>query len=201
MRPPKRQRGFLALPGEIKNYVYAYYFDQGYHCEVVAKDSQLKEQKSRTVKLRWGLASWQDKAVELGTQSNDIPLTVVRVSRPLGKYNVVHGLQTNWLSSLYALSLVCKQVYLETAIFVYSKTVFVFNAPKRMHGFFGIVSSASLQQITKLHLHYNTYGPPERADHQVWQEKHRQSWLVKTVTVLSLRSMLSPPLTLYPFTQ
>ncbi|USP75363.1 hypothetical protein yc1106_02637 [Curvularia clavata] len=177
MRSPKRQRGFLALPGEIRNHIYTYCFDRDCHCEILARGSQLKEQKSRTVKLRSGLASWRGKTLELGAQSNDIPPTVVRFSRPLGKYNVVHGLQTNWLSSLYALSLVCKQVYLETAIFVYSKTVFVFDAPKRMHSFFGTVSSVSLQQITKLHLHYDTYGPPERIDHQVWQERHRQSWI------------------------
>ena len=176
MRPPKRQRGFLALPGEIRNQIYTYYFDQDYRCEVVAKGSQLKDWESRTIKLRSGLASCQDENVGLGARPNEIPPTVVRFSRPLGKYNIVHGLQTNWLSSLYALSLVCKQVYLETASFPYSKTVFVFDAPKRMYRFFGTVSSASLQQITKLYLHYNTYGPPERTNHQVWQDRHHQSW-------------------------
>lgn len=153
-----------------------YYFDQEHHCEVAAKGSRFEQRKPRTIKLRPGLTSWQDKTVELGTRPNGSSRTVIRCSRLLGKYDIVHGLQTNWLSSLYALSLVSKQVYAETAPFLYSKTAFIFDAPKRMQRFFSIVSSASLQQITKLHLHYNTYGHPQRTDDQVWQDKHIQSW-------------------------
>lgn len=175
--PPKQLRGFLALPGEIRNQIYKYYFDREHHCEVAAKGSQFKQREPQTVKLCSGLSSQQDWTLRPGSESdNSLAPSVVRFSRSLGKYIMVHGLQTNWLSSLYALSLVCKQVHLETTKFLYCKTIFIFDAPKRMHSFFGVVSSTSLQNIKRLHLHYNTYGHPQRTDHQVWQDKHTQSW-------------------------
>ncbi|EUC44532.1 hypothetical protein COCMIDRAFT_27146 [Bipolaris oryzae ATCC 44560] len=180
-RPPiysqKQLRGFLALPGEIRNQIYEYYFDREHHCEVAAKGGRFKQREPHTIKLCSGLSSQKYWTVCSGSESDDsLAPCVVRFSVSLGKYIMVHGLQTNWLSSLYALSLVCKQVHLETTKFLYCKTVFIFDAPKRMHSFFGVVSSASLQNITKLHLHYNTYGHPQRTDHQVWQDKHTQSW-------------------------
>ncbi|XP_014555684.1 hypothetical protein COCVIDRAFT_101610 [Bipolaris victoriae FI3] len=175
--PPKQLRGFLALPGEIRNQIYKYYFDREHHCEVAAKGSQFKQRKPQTIKLCLGISSQKEGALLSGSESdNSLAPSVVRFSRSLGKYIMVHGLQTNWLSSLYALSLVCKQVHLETTKFLYCKTVFIFDAPKRMNSFFGVVSSTSLQNITKLHLHYNTYGHPQRTDHQVWQDKHTHSW-------------------------
>ncbi|KAJ5064797.1 hypothetical protein J3E72DRAFT_164144, partial [Bipolaris maydis] len=173
----KQLRGFLALPGEIRNQIYKYYFDQEHHCEVAAKGSRFKQREPQTIKLCSGISSQQDRTLQPGSESyNSLAPSVVRFSRSLGKYIMVHGLQTNWLGSLYSLSLVCKQVYVETIRFLYCKTVFIFDAPKRMHSFFGVVPSTSLQNITKLHLHYNTYGHPQRTDHQIWQDKHTQSW-------------------------
>jgi hypothetical protein len=176
MHPPKQQRGFLALPGEIRNQIYNYYFDRECYCEVVASGTQLTWREPQTIKLCSRPVFTQIQISRPKPNRDAVPRTVVRFSRPLGKYNVVQGLRTNWVSSMYALSLVCKQVYLETTKLVYGKTVFIFDAPKRMHLFFNVVSTANLQNITKLHLHYNTYGNPRQTDDQVWQGKHTQSW-------------------------
>jgi hypothetical protein len=170
---PKRVRGFLALPGEIRNQIYQYYFDAQHHCEVTAKGCQFNQQNPRTVKLWLGLTP---SSTRVSAPDAAQELAIVRFSRPLGKYNAVQGLQTNWLGSMYALSLVCKQVYMETAVFLYHKTVFIFDAPKRMANFFSVVSTLRLESITTVRLHYNTYGHPQRTEHLIWQNKHGESW-------------------------
>ena len=171
---PKKLRGFLALPGEVRNQIYNYYFESERHCEIIAKGKQFQQQKKPlTVKLSSGIVT----PSPLHPAPNTIDTVhVVRFSRCLGKYNMIQGLQTNWLRSPYALVLVCKQVYAETATYLYRKTVFIFDAPKRMANFFNVVPNTRLECITKLNLHYNTYGHPRSTDHIIWQDKHGQSW-------------------------
>ncbi|KAL1793197.1 hypothetical protein ACET3X_008179 [Alternaria dauci] len=173
---PKKIRGFLALPGEIRNKIYNYYFDSERRCEIVAEGAQLTQRSPQTVKLSLNLVPANNTTSVHKSETKVIPPIMVRFSSPLGKYNAIQGLRTNWQGSLHALSLVCKQVYSETATFLYQKTVFVFNAPKRMENFFRFASSVGIENITKLHLHYDTYGNPYLTESLVWQEKHSQSW-------------------------
>ncbi|KAF1830026.1 hypothetical protein BDW02DRAFT_559923 [Decorospora gaudefroyi] len=173
---PKRIRGFLSLPGEIRNQIYGYYFEVERHCEFAAKGCQFKPRKQRTVKLWSGLVPPGSCVSPRDTEADAEAPTLIRFSRPLGKYNVVQGLQTNWLGSLCALSLVCKQVYHETTAFLYTRTVFIFAAPKRMTNFFSNMSAIKLESITKLQLHYDTYGHPQRTSDLIWQNKHGESW-------------------------
>jgi hypothetical protein len=173
---PNKIRGFLALPGETRNQIYNYYFESERRCEIVGNGAQFTRRSPQTVKLSMNLALAKDTTPAHKSEANIIPPTAVHFPRPLGKYNAVRGLCTNWQGSLHALSLVCKQIYLETATFLYQKTVFVFNAPKRMVNFFRLASSVGIENITILHLHYNTYGHPHRTDFRIWQEKHSQSW-------------------------
>jgi len=171
---PKKLRGFLALPGEIRNQIYNYYFESELHCEMTSKRHQLQQQKKPpTIKLCSGLIA-SSPILPVSKTFDTVP--VIRFSRCLGKYNVIQGLQTNWLGSSYALSLVCKQVYAETVTFLYCKTVFIFDSPKRIANFFDIVSSTRLHCITKLRLHYDTYGHPKSTHDIIWQDKHDQSW-------------------------
>lgn len=173
---PKKIRGFLALPGEIRNQIYNYHFDSERRCEIAGKGSKFTQRKPQTVKLSSNLISTNNNTSAPDSESNSVPLTVVRFSGLLGKYNAAQGLQTNWSGSLSALSLVCKKIYIETATFLYQKTVFVFDAPKRIENFFKFASSIHMECITKLHLHYDTYGHPWETKDLIWQEKHSQSW-------------------------
>ncbi|CAA9964643.1 hypothetical protein PTMSG1_08002 [Pyrenophora teres f. maculata] len=171
---PKKLRGFLALPAEIRNQIYSYYFESEHHCEITRKPYQVQQQKKPlTVKLCSGLIAPSPLS---STPDTSNTVTVIRFTRCLGKYNIIQGLQTNWLGSLYALSLVCKQVYAETVTYMYLKTVFIFDAPKRMANFFDVVSSTRLGCITKLQLHYDTYGHPKSTHNIIWQDKHGRSW-------------------------
>lgn len=175
---PKKIRGFLALPGEVRNQIYRYYFASDFRCEFAAKGRHFEERKAPTVKL-WA-AAFQSLGPHVfkyaSAAQEERPLTV-RVSRPLGSYNTVKGLQTNWFASLFAISLVCKQVHAETVVFVYRKTAFVFDAPRRITNFLHVVSAARFEHITDLQLHYETYGSPSLTQDCIWQEKHARSWM------------------------
>ena len=175
-KPTTRKiRGFLALPGEIRNMVYEYYIQPDFRCEFAAKGYCFKQAKSRTVKLLPNVHRTSHLYKD-STKPEEYGPTVIRISRPLGKYNVVQGLQTNWLASIYTLNLVCKQIHAETQEFLYQKTVFVFESPKRLTNFLTFISKPKLATITKLQLHYSTYGAPKSLDDLVWQEKHTKSW-------------------------
>jgi hypothetical protein len=174
----RKVRGFLSLPGELRNQIYQHYFDSEFRCEIAARGSQFEKRKTRTVKL-WAGAIQSNTHVlkyEPAVKSENKSV-VVCISRPLGRYNLIHGLQTKWPVSLFAITLVCKQVHAETLAFLYHKTVFVFDAPNRMTNFLDIVSIPNLEHITKLQLHYTTYGCPKWTKDRIWQGKHNQSWI------------------------
>jgi len=174
---PKKIRGFLSLPGEVRNQIYAYYFASQFRCEIASKSANFHAPAPKTVKLWAGSYSTKSPSLQYTSPTkSDTPLTI-RVSRPLGKYTLVRGLQTNWFSSLFAVNLVSKQLHAETLPFLYQKTKFVFDAPNRILAFLSTVSNSKLAHITKLQIHYRTYGAPRMAADRVWQDKHRQSWV------------------------
>ncbi|KAI8935730.1 hypothetical protein NX059_007250 [Plenodomus lindquistii] len=176
--PPKKIRGFMSLPGEIRNMIYAYYFAPSFRCEFAAAGFQLYDPKRLTVKLWSGLVHSKDRPYRYKTKdtSEQEQVVTIRISRPLGKYTTVKGLQTNWLASIYALNLVCKQIHMETTGFLYTKTTFFFDAPKRINAFLTTVPQTKLNLITKLQLDYNTYGDPRNTRDRTWQGKHLSSW-------------------------
>jgi hypothetical protein len=174
---PKRVRGFLSLPGEVRNQIYQYCFDFEFRCEVAAKGRQFETHQPRTVKLWAGAFQSRVQTLQYSSTTNPEPPITIRISRPLGKYTIVQGLQTKWLASLFAIHLVCKQIHSETLAVIYHKTVFVFDAPKRIANFLDTVPRPKLEYITKLQLHYTTYGCPKWTKDCVWQDKHHDSWI------------------------
>ncbi|KAH8726265.1 hypothetical protein GQ44DRAFT_706032 [Phaeosphaeriaceae sp. PMI808] len=170
-------RGFLSLPAELRNQIYAYCFESEFRCEIAAKGRQFKERKRPTVKLYSNVLQPNPQAFRPKHYGGEKSSITVRISRRLGKYNIVQGLQTNWAESLHAIHLVCKQVYAETLTFLYHKTVFVFDAPNRITNFLSVVPKSKLEFITKLHLHYTSYGCPTWDKDRIWQDKHHKSWV------------------------
>ncbi|KAF2832554.1 hypothetical protein CC86DRAFT_390580 [Ophiobolus disseminans] len=173
----KKVRGFLSLPAELRNQVYQYYFEPDFRCEIAAKGSQLKEREARTVKLYAGAFQSDNRVLKYESKAKEEGPLTVRVSRPLGQYNIVKGLRTNWLASLFAINLVCKQIHAETLPYLYRETTFVFDASNRLLNFLGVISSSKLHHITKLQIHYATYGNPRMSVDRKWKEKHNQSWV------------------------
>ena len=175
--PSKNMHGFLALPGEIRNQIYEYYFRPGFRCEIAAKGRHFDYPRPRVVKLWSGVEHTNIHFLKKDASMEHKNPVTIRISRPLGKYSIVRGLQTDWLASLFALNLVCKQVYTETLAFLYYKTTFVFDAPRRINNFLSVVSKLKTEMIAKLHLHIVTYGPPKKPEYNTWQVRHTESWV------------------------
>jgi hypothetical protein len=174
---PKKTRGFLSLPAELRNQVYQYYFETDFRCEVIAGSQQLHKPQIKTVKLWAGAFHPNGRTLKHVPKFKESTPLTLRTPRYLGKYTIVQGLQTNWSTSLCALILICKQIHRETIPFLYRKTTFVFNAPNRLNNFLAVVSGPKLESITSLQLHYATYGCPKMWQDRVWQDKHNASWI------------------------
>jgi hypothetical protein len=184
----KRLRGFLSLPGELRNQVYGYYFESEFRCEVAAASSRFEERKPGIVKLWAGIFQSDSQALKYDPEIKEEDPATIRISRPFGKYTIIKGMQTNWFTSLFAINLVCKQIHVETLPFLYRQTLFLFDAPSRIRNFLDVVSKSKLEYITKLQLHYSTYGSPSWNKDHIWQEKHARSW-IRALTQVSKRLM------------
>ncbi|KAF2112820.1 hypothetical protein BDV96DRAFT_613861 [Lophiotrema nucula] len=164
--PKKKVRGFLGLPGELRNKIYDCYFEDtgGLRVEIAAHGTHL------------GDTGLQKIARCSNASDTTHKQPTIRMPRRLGNYKRVDGPQTRWATSLCALILVCRQVYQESILFLYRNTTFVFAAPRRIANFLYVIPKRNLSNITMLHLHYNSYGPPFSNAHVVWQEKHIKRW-------------------------
>ena len=172
----KKVHGFLALPGEVRNQIYGYYFQSDFRCEFAAEGYNFEAGKPVTFKLLPCVENSKTSLPSSSSNKENDESAVIRISRPLGRYSHVKGLQTDWRTSLFALHLVCKQIHAETIAFVYRRTVFVFSAPRRISTFLSITSKVNLERVTQLQLHYDTYGAPKYCTDCCWQERHLQSW-------------------------
>lgn len=176
---PKKIRGFLGLPGELRNHVYRYYFEAVFCVEFAAKGVIFDKPRPKTVKLCLNLVAlgYRDENNLCAEYlQRDIRQRNIRQPRLLGHYTRVNGIFTDWFNSLSALLLVCKQVHRETVRLLYQNTRFAFQAPKRIRNFLNHVSNTNLSYITKLDLHYDNYGEPYEARDRQWVTKHVNSW-------------------------
>ncbi|KAF2658253.1 hypothetical protein K491DRAFT_690216 [Lophiostoma macrostomum CBS 122681] len=173
-RPARRVRGFLGLPGELRNRIYEDYFQANFCVELMAKGTTLIKTQPSTVKISLNLCHGPARAQQKPTQEE--AQIILRVSRTLGRHNRVEGIRTRWPTSLSALVLVCKLVHRETIVLLYRKSTFVFDAPRRIQSFITTVPIINLAHITRLQLHYTTYCNPQYTKDRIWQEKHLKSW-------------------------
>jgi hypothetical protein len=175
---PKKIRGFMGLPGELRNEVYGYYFQEGFRCEIAAKEAGFDQLADKAPPEPIKLCVGMFKQATMPTPSQ-LPVfkngkksepAVLRVSRCWGNYKHVQGRLTKWETSLCALVLVCKQIHRESVIFLYHNTKFVFESPKRINNFFRWVPTANLFYVTKLQLHYVPHHDDE------WKATHQLAW-------------------------
>lgn len=94
----------------------------------------------------------------------------------IGQYKRIQGLDTRWSSSLTGLIYVCKQVHIETIGLLYQNTTFGFDSPNRIRGLLTVLPKANLKNITRIQLHYHTYGEPKESKDVQWKQKHADSW-------------------------
>lgn len=174
----KKARGFLGLPGEIRNQIYHYCFQDNFRCELVGKDCSFIAASPKTVKFLSNARVHSNSSCvrrHLETKS-DNPIIIQLPPRRSMQTNTVLGSRTSWLDSYCALVLVCKQMHAETLVLLYQRTTFVFEAPRRITLFLQKRMKQNLDHVTKLHFCYDTYGSPSSVRDVIWQEKHIESW-------------------------
>lgn len=194
--PTKMIRGFLGLPGELRNRIYTYYFEDEYRAEFAA-DNFVFEQRTfqplnpspdqsgplqkyiyepiQPLNPSPNLAAPCHKYIYEKEKLTATPKTI-RISWRLGKYLRVDGCRTKWETSLCPLILVCKQVHYETIAFLYQDTTFVFQGTKRIINFGQTVPKRNLKRITKLRLHYKCYDEPALRGDLMFMHKHIATW-------------------------
>ncbi|PVH94988.1 hypothetical protein DM02DRAFT_618229 [Periconia macrospinosa] len=181
----KARKGFLDLPGEVKNQIYQYYFQDSFRCEIVAKETtfdQIAAKSSKKIKFCANILNPKPTGeAPSKTQQDNFPAVTnkIRVSRRLGGRNQrVQGETTKWATSICPLILVCKSIHTETIPFLYRNTTFVFDAPKRMSRFLSTVPKKNLAYITKLELYYYPYLEPEmRFEGKNFTKAHHEAWI------------------------
>ncbi|KAF2683260.1 hypothetical protein K458DRAFT_418896 [Lentithecium fluviatile CBS 122367] len=201
-KPPaqKKTRGFLALPGELRNKVYGHYFGEGFRCEIASENTDFDPLGHKMMKL--GLIPLEPHPPPPIRIRKPMPKfmpaapTRIRISRRLGKYTRVEGLKTDWLNSLCALILVCQHIHRESVVFLYHNTTFVFNAPKRM-GYFMNSLPTNLCLITRLELHYTNYGDNQWVREGL-KDKHHAIW-VRTCKAVAKRFVNLQELTVWMY--
>lgn len=80
----KKRVGFLDLPGEIRNQIYEYYFQQSFKCEFAEKDAKLGHKQRAYLKFFSGKRRSDD--VFTICKPRSAPVATVRFSRILGMY-------------------------------------------------------------------------------------------------------------------
>ncbi|KAF1929704.1 uncharacterized protein M421DRAFT_4153 [Didymella exigua CBS 183.55] len=181
--PPKATKitlKFLSLPGEIRNKIYQYYFQDTYRCELVEDGCDFEAHAPKTFKLLLNSSHTIDtkpnKRIKSRDRTASKPLTF-RFPRAHEKSTLPGSrLHLGWLNPHGALILVCKQVFAETLALLYQRINFVFEAPRRITNFLRRIPQPSHSSVTKLHLYYTTYGNLAAAEDVTWQQKHVESW-------------------------
>lgn len=174
---PKKKRTltFLDLPGETRNRIYQYYFQDTYRCELVGHGCDLSTASPKTVTLALNRATrYRVKSRKDSLREGSLIIRFPRLRRP--GLSARHDRPCEWLNQHGALILVCRKVHMETLPLLYRRITFVFEAPHRINGFLHKVPQSSYNNVTKLHLHYGTYGSPGAASDVIWQDKHIESW-------------------------
>ncbi|KAF2178586.1 hypothetical protein K469DRAFT_718120 [Zopfia rhizophila CBS 207.26] len=176
-RTSRKIRGFLGLPGELRNSIYSFYFEGEFHVEIAAPGTNFTPKEPNTTGMCLATVN-KDSQIYKHHEKKGLEniSSTLRMPRKLGRYTRVDGGKTNWTNSLSALILVCSQVHTEVIALLYSNTTFAFAAPRRIMNFLEVLPKQNLALITKLHLHYATYNCPYLSSHVVWQDKHTACW-------------------------
>jgi hypothetical protein len=183
--------GFLALPGELRNDVYKHYFPDDFRCEIVSKGTDFDPAGYKRMKLgmipvsvNWAGSVFTVPGEQLVPRVQWQPFrpresTTIRLSRRLGqtKDTRVDALRTNWSVSLpIALMFVCRDVYRESIVLLYERTTFVFNTPNRINNFLNAFPSINLGLVTRLELHYTSYGSQPTTEGKDFRQAHLAAW-------------------------
>jgi hypothetical protein len=179
--------GILRLPVEIRNQIYGYLFHQ--RLITINQNDAWPYQKGSP--LLDAITEYREPDRPKAIKSLRIVESTKKTSEDVRRktmksrgvsYDGIPGQKPRsiegviWETSLNSLLLTCRTIYAEAGPILYGTTVFYFDDAQRLRGFLKTVSNRNLACITRLHVHVRTYGIPNNAADNVWEQEHIQCW-------------------------
>lgn len=175
---PNKPKNFFSLPGELRNQIYEYYFqDTFYRCDLSTQDSVLSPLPNRKVQIVRNIPAASSKSSrrkrkqQLRTPVKLITIYFASRTIPEDQPPIEH-----WLTTNVALVLCNKQMHAETLQLLYRHMTFFITSPSRMASFLAKTPAPNRAFVTCLHLSYTTYGSPAARRDVVWQQRHLKAW-------------------------
>ncbi|KAF2842786.1 hypothetical protein M501DRAFT_915309, partial [Patellaria atrata CBS 101060] len=171
----KKTSPLLAIPGELRNKIYAYIYDT--HIVVEMLSSRDRKERSSLIK---------PKATICTSSTVDKPRP--RWSPPLQqRTKPIETRGTLFRPTLAGLLLTCKQLNIEASVFFYAQTTFQFYTLNRLDNFLKVPTASTLALVNHLKLDFNTYGHPGETQWERYKEAHDASLLrIFTLTAQAL---------------
>lgn len=200
----KKRLGFLDLPGETRNEIYAYCFDGEIWVDMTPNANHVLKQ-SKIQPGTWASAALYtafspapdppnnaDATTDAGFTVALTPMIkMLPYNRPKPHKLNYHPnpprgrsstntttltRPTNWRTSAGALVLTCRQIHAEALPFFYATPFFIFSAPNALLKFLRLLPPAKLALVRKLHVAHATYGDPHATADAVWKARSERTW-------------------------
>lgn len=168
LRMQLRPFHFLRLPGEIRNRVYHFLFDE-YRVLVRGNHPQKELQQARKNEPSGGSKAPQQRyRLWCSFETHIMAQNPPSYSHSLVPLEV---LQT------------CRTMYHEATPFLYARMALRFESTKVLAKFLDRTPPQALACITRIELIHSTYGEPEDCDHRRWKQQHNAKWLRLCTTI------------------
>ncbi|GME45176.1 hypothetical protein GTA08_BOTSDO03075 [Neofusicoccum parvum] len=185
----KRRLGFLDLPGEIRNEIYAYCFEDEIWIDMTPNANHMLAQKAirpgtwSSHALQTSFAPANTNAAAAATVPSPLRLPAITKPKPHKIRYHPSGRSsppppTDWTRSAGALVRTSRQIHAEALPFFYATAFFIFSAPRALRRFLALLPPRKLALVRKLHVAHATYGDPATPADGVWKVRSDEAWAV-----------------------
>ncbi|EOD45702.1 hypothetical protein UCRNP2_7584 [Neofusicoccum parvum UCRNP2] len=176
----KRRFGFLDLPGEIRNEIYAYCFEDEIWIDMTPNANHILAQKAihpgtwSSHALQTSFAPANTNAAAAATVPSPLRLPAITKPKPHKIRYHPSGRSsppppTDWTRSAGTLVRTSRQIHAEALPFFYATAFFIFSAPRALRRFLALLPPRKLALVRKLHVAHATYGDPATPADGVWK--------------------------------
>lgn len=199
---PKKRLGFLDLPGEIRNEIYAYCFEDEIWVDMTPDANHVLSASSisrgaaprlnptaitpsptPTTNPTNPASTHHHGPVAAAPKTLSVPKKPQKIRYRRHKDRTRSLSPANWARTPGALTRTSRQIHAESLPFFYATVFFIFSAPNALLRFVrggrrgrGALAPAKLALIRKLHVAHATYGDPDLTRDVMWKERSDARW-------------------------
>lgn len=159
---------FLDLPGELRNKIYEYSITKEHYAIEWVDNTQ--KSKSLTYRLPRPTKAQPPKLEPGAAQRRRLLDYHHRRVHP------THLAEDDVHPGSAVLLFVCRSISEEAASVLYSKSMFHFHGLRALRHFLNHLRPVTTKSITRLALHHEAYGHPDKTEDQRWKKKHDDLW-------------------------